>query len=101
MTKRNIGAGMVTAGFQTLSLANSTALGLNTTAIQGKVFCLSVETNNARMRADGSSPALTTGVLLPKDNVYWLFDVPGSALKFQRQTGTCKISIQAWKYKGE
>jgi hypothetical protein len=101
MAKTNIGAGMVSVGFQTLSLANSTALGLNTTVAPGKVFCLSVETNNARFRADGTNPALTTGVLLQKDQHYWIFDVPGSTLKFQRQTGTSKISIQAWKYKGE
>ena len=101
MAKRNIPAGMVACGFQTLSLSNSTASGLNTTCIVGKFFHLSVETNDCRYRADGTSPALTTGVLLKKDLEHWLMDIPGSTLKFQRATGTTKISIMSYKYKGE
>lgn len=101
MAKRNTPAGMVAAGFQTISLANSTALGLNTTCIVGKFFHLSVETNDARYRADGTNPALTTGVLLKKDLEHWIMDVPGSTLKFQRTTGTAKVSIMSYKYKGE
>ena len=93
--------GLTKCGFQTLSLANSTALGLNTTCITGKVFQFSVETNNARFRADGTSPALTTGVLYASGQTYWIYDVPGSTVKFQRQTGTCKISLMSYKYKGE
>jgi len=100
MSKRNIGAGFVSAGFQTISLSNSTASGLNTTTSGGKWFHLSVETNAVRYRADGSSAALTTGVLLATGD-HWIPDVPGSILSFQRQTGTCKLSIQAYKYKGE
>lgn len=101
MAKRNTPAGMVALGFQTISLANSTALGLNTTCIGGKFFHLSVETNDCRYRSDGSNPALTTGVLLKKDTEHWIFDVPGSTLKFQRTTGTSKVSILSYKYKGE
>lgn len=100
MPKRTVPAQMVSAGFQTISLANSTALGLNTTCATGRWFSISVETNSCRYRADGSSPALTTGVLLTAGH-HWLPDVPGSVLKFQRTTGTSKVSIQAWKYKGE
>jgi len=101
MAKRNIDAGLVSAGFQTFSLSNSTASGLNTTTSQGKIFHISVETQNARFRADGSNPTVNTGVLLPTGQMHWMFDIPGSILKFQRQTGTCKISVQAYKYKGE
>lgn len=101
MAKRNTPAGMVGLGLQTLSLANSTALGLNTTCIGGKFFHISVETNDCRYRGDGTSPALTTGVLLKKDMEHWLMDIPGSLLKFQRATGTSKVSVMAYKYKGE
>lgn len=104
MAKRNTPAGMAILGFQTISLANSTALGLNTTCIGAKVVNFSVETNNARYRADCNStnlPAKTTGVLLNSGSSYWLFDINGSKLKFQRQTGTSKVSLVAWKYVGE
>ena len=100
MAKRSIPAGMTALGFQTISLANSTALGLNTTCIGGKFFHLSVETNSCRYRADGVSPALTTGVLLATGE-HWLFDMKGSTLKFQRSTGTAKVSVMSYKYKGE
>jgi hypothetical protein len=98
--RRNTPAGMTAVGFQTISLANSTALGLNTTCIQGKVFQFSVETNDVRMRADSTAPALTTGVLYQSDQTHWLFDVPAATLKFQRATGTAKVSIMAYKYTG-
>lgn len=100
MAKRNTPAGMVSLGFQTISLANSTALGLNTTCIGGKFFHLSVETNSCRLRTDGTVPTLNTGVLLLAGE-HWLLDIPGSTLKFQRQTGTSKVSIESYKYKGE
>ena len=60
MAKRNTPAGMVTLGFQKIALANSTALGLNTTCIQGKFFHLSVETNSVRFRSDGTAPITPT-----------------------------------------
>jgi hypothetical protein len=103
MAKRNIPAGMVKAGFQTISLANSTALGLNTTCIVGHFFHLSVETNSCRYRADGTNPALTTGVLLATGE-HWLMDLAtatAASLKFQRTTGTSKVSVMAYKYVGE
>lgn len=101
MAKRNTPAGMVALGFQVISLANSTALGLNTTCIAAKVVNYSIETNNVRYRADGTAPTLTTGVLMDVGDNGWLFDIDGSKLKFQRQTGTSKVSLMAWKYVGE
>ena len=95
---KNTPVGLVSSGFQTISLANSTALALNSTVGKGHVFHLSVETQAARYRADGTAPALTTGVLLATGS-HWLENVPGTALKFQRSTGTSKISVQAYKYK--
>ena len=92
--------GLTAVGFQTLSLANSTALGLNTTCKTGRVFHISVETNNARYRADATAPALTTGVLL-ETGITWLLDVPSTNLKFQRATGTAKVSVMAYKYVGD
>jgi len=99
MPKRNIGAQLISAGFQTITLSNSTASGLNSTTSVGDWFHLSVETNSVRYRDDGTNPALTTGVLLLAGD-HWLPDVDGANLKFQRSTGTCKLSVQAYKYKG-
>lgn len=102
MAKRNIPAGMTSAGFQTLTLSNSTAVGLNTTCRVGKFFHVSVETNSCRYRFDGTAPALTTGVLLATGEHWLPLDAQaGTALKFQRSTGTCKVSVMAYKYLGE
>jgi hypothetical protein len=101
MAKRSTPNGMVALGFQTISLANSTALGLNTTCIGAKVVHFSVETQNIRYRLDGVAPAKSTGILLTSGSAYWIFDINGSNLKFQRQTGTAKVSLMAWKYVGE
>jgi len=98
MARRNAPTIFESVGFQTISLANSTASGLNSTCTPGIWFHLSVETNDVRYRADGTAPALTTGVLLATGD-HWIPDVQGSALKFQRTTGTCKLSVQAYKYK--
>ncbi len=100
MAKRNIPAGMTCLGLQTISLANSTALGLNSTCSPGKLFHFSVETNSVRLRTDGTAPTLNTGILLATGE-HWLFDMKGSTLKFQRQTGTAKVSIECYKYVGE
>ena len=100
MAKRNTPAGLVGVTLQTLSLANSTALGLNTTSKTGKFFHISVETNSCRYRNDGTSPALTTGVLLATGE-HWLMDINPTNLKFQRTTGTSKVSIMSYKYVGE
>jgi len=94
---RNTPAGLIPVGFQTISLANSTALGLNTTCITGHTFHFSVETQNIRYRDDGTNPALTTGVLLASGAAYWLLDIDPTKLKFQRQTGTAKISLMAYR----
>ena len=100
----NTPRGLTAVGFQALSLANSTALGLNSTCKAGRVFHLSVETNTVRYRADASNsttaPKLTTGVLLAT-GMTWLLDVPPANLKFQRTTGTAKVSVMAYKYVGD
>lgn len=94
---RTVPAGLTALGMQRISLANSTAVGLNTTCIQGSVFHISVETNSVRLRTDASAPTLTTGVLLAT-GLTWLFDVPAATLKFQRSTGTAVVNIAAYRY---
>lgn len=49
------------------------------------------------MRADNVAPTKTTGVLFAAGQTYTIDVYSGSGLKFQRTTGTCKISIQAFK----
>lgn|SRR3990167_9173141 len=94
---------IVPVAFQTMSLSNSTAVAVNSTvrAAKASILHISVETQSARYRADGTAPALTTGVLLVTGS-YWFYGYDRtSALKFQRSTGTCKISIMAYKNKGD
>lgn len=99
--RRQMLAGLIPVGFQKITLANSTALGLNSTVrIGAHVFDVSVETNDARYRFDSTAASLTTGVLLPAANVYrWEGVSPSQIanLTFQRSTGTCVLNIQSYK----
>ena len=99
--KRTAPAGLISVGFQTITLLNSTALGVNSTVGKASVLHLSVETQNVRYRSDAVDPALTTGVLLVKDHDYWLEGIRPTGLKFQRSTGTCKVSVQGYRRPGE
>lgn len=87
-------AGLTCIGFQTITLSNSTAQGLNSTLRTARHLRISVETNNVRFREDGTDPTLTTGVLLSSGLIYdWEGYNGTSRLKFQRATGTSKLSI--------
>jgi len=101
MPPRNIAVGgLIPVGFQVMSLANSTAIAINSTCRAADVLDISVETNHARYRIDGTTPALTTGVLLPKDTWYRFEGFNRtSQLKFQRSTGTSKVSIIAYRHR--
>ena|SRR3990172_9399379 len=92
--------GLIPVGFQVMSLSNSTSIAVNTTCRVADVLDISVETNHARYRADATAPTLTTGVLLPKDTYYRLEGYNRTAnFKFQRSTGTSKVSIMAYRHK--
>lgn len=100
MTQRTFLSGLVPVGYQTISLSNSTAIGVNSTCRDGRYLRFSVETNDARYRDDGTDPALTTGVLLTKANLYVFDGYNGSsALKFQRSTGICTIHLASYKFR--
>jgi len=87
---------------QVITLSNSTALGPNSTTQTAHALHCSVETNDVRYRSDGTDPALTTGVLLQYDYDYWFWGYNGtSLLKFQRSTGTAKVTIQPYQYEAE
>ena len=96
-------AGLVPVHFETLSLSNSTAVGINSTGrAYARALLLSVETNAVRMRADGTDPTLNTGILIASGSVMWLEGFNGtSALKFQRNTGSASIGVQGFTYPKE
>ena len=95
-------AALTPLALQTITLSNSTAIAVNSTTRGADVLHISVETNDIRYRADGTVPALTTGVLLQKDFDYWFPNYNGtSQLKFQRSTGTAKVFIQPYDYEAE
>lgn len=89
--------------FQVITCSNSTAQSLNSTVrASANVLHLSVETNDVRYRADGTAPTLTTGVILQSDYDYWWWGYnQTTVLKFQRATGTSKVSVMAYKYAGQ
>ena len=100
-TKRTAPAGLVPVGFQTMSISNSTAVAANSTTRGARVLHISVETQAARYRADGTAPTRNTGVLLAT-GTHWLEGYNGTAnLRFHRSTGTSKISIMGYKFKGD
>ncbi len=90
---------LIPVGHQQMTLSNSTAVAINSTCQASHVLLISVETNDARMRDDGTDPTLNTGVIFKKDLQPYPFDYNGNAnMKFQRSTGTCVVSLNAYKY---
>lgn len=101
MTARTILlASLIPVGFQSISLTNSTAVSVNSTCQVAHVLDISVETNAVRFRADGSSPTLNTGVVIPKDLAPFRFQGYNgtSQLEFQRSTGSATVSIMAYRH---
>ena len=105
MVDRTMLSGLVPIAFQKITLSNSTAVGLNSTikALGGSVLRLSVETQNARFREDGTDPTLTTGVALFTGRTYFWegLNATGNALAFQRSTGVSTINIMSYKHTGD
>jgi hypothetical protein len=103
MSERVRLAGLIPQGFQTITLSNSTAVGLNSTMVLATTLDISVETTNARYRTDGTDPTLTTGVVLVSGVTYRLEGFNGSAdFKFQRDTtGSSKLSIMGYRHPGD
>ena len=99
--KRTAPAGLIALGFETITLANSTASGLNSTNDSATAIRFSVETNDARFRDDGSDAALTTGVLIQADTTNFWEGINGANVSFQRSTGTCEIHLMAYTRPGE
>jgi hypothetical protein len=101
MARKRVAPGaLIPVAYQTITLANSTAVGLNTTVrATGQVLDISVETQSVRFRADGTDPTLSTGVLIPTGLAPYRLDFnKTSALTFQRTTGTATVSVMAWRY---
>jgi hypothetical protein len=101
MTAKRIAlAGLTPLDFEVITLANSTAVGFNSTIRGGaSVIDLCAETQDARYRGDGTDPTLTTGVLLSTGVWQRWEGYNGDAnIKFQRSTGTCTIQVQAYSH---
>ena len=95
-------AGLIALGFESISLSDGTAIGLNSTNAFATTIEFSVETNNARFRDDGTDPALTTGILYQKDNVYRRDGIANASnIAFQRSTGTSLIQLIGYRYPGD
>lgn len=94
---RTVPSGLVSVGFQKIT-TNSTATALNSTCQAGQALLISVETQNARVTFDGSTPAASTGVLLLATNSPYYFDaVDASTLKIARAAAGAVVQVQAFK----
>jgi len=97
-------AGLIPVGFQTMSLTNTTAVAINSTVRAARVLHVSVETVDARYRADGTAPTNTTGVLLTKALRPLSINYNGtSQFKIARAgaSGTSTVHIMGYKYPGD
>jgi len=91
--------GMLNAGFQKITLSGTSVHSLNSTVQTADVLDISVETQDARYRADGTSPAATTGVLMQADTLYRLEGYNGTSnLKFTGAVAGSVINVQGWKF---
>ena len=100
---RNAPAGLTSPVFQRIVL-NSTATALNSTAGAGSAFWLSVETQNARVRFDGTSPTANTGTLLLTANSPYYFEGvfnAASKMKFVAVTGSPVLQVNSFKRVGD
>ena len=94
---RTVPSGLISVGFQKIT-TNSTATGLNTTCVAGQALLLSVETQNARITFDGTTPAASTGVLLLATNSPYYFDaVDASTLKIKGAAVGSVVQVQAFR----
>lgn len=97
MSYKRVGpAELIPVGFQVMTLSNSTAVALNSTATPCTALRFSVETNSIRFRQDSTAPTLTTGVLLTAGNYFW-DGVDTTNFKFQRSTGTAKVTVMSYR----
>jgi hypothetical protein len=94
-------AGLNPVGLQKISLANSTAVAINSTVRKAEVLDISVETNNVRYTCYSTAPTLTTGVMMFANTCYRFEGFNGtSLLRFQRSTGAAVVTVQGWKMTG-
>lgn len=101
MAKRNIPAGLTALGHEKIT-TNSTVKSLNTTTIVGNAFLISVETQSARLRFDGGTPAASTGILLLAANSpFWLEGIKGSQIKITGAASGSILNVAAFKHTGE
>jgi len=84
---------------------NSTAISLNSTvlAATGSFLRISVETDNARFRDDGTAPTGTTGVVLQSGAVFEMDGFNGtSKLQFVGDAGGgAVLNVARYRYTGE
>lgn len=98
---RNAPAGLVAKGYQKIT-TNSTVQTLNSTCIGATTVLLSVETQSARIRLDGGTPAVSTGILLTAANSpYWFEGINSNNLKITGAASGSVINVMAFKRVGE
>lgn len=101
MSNATFQANLVPVAHQRIRLANSTAVGLNTTVRGCSYLRLSVETQAGRYRDDGTDPTLTTGILLAANSLTTIEGFNGtSQFKLQRSTGVCVVNVAGYKLQG-
>jgi hypothetical protein len=91
--------GLFSAGFQKFTLTGTSVGTLNTTMQEADVLDISVETQNARYRADGTNPTAATGVLLVANSLTRLEGMNDTGLlTFISATPGAVVNVQGWKF---
>lgn len=90
--------GLKSAGFQKITM-NSTATALNSTLRRAQVLDISAETQAVRYTMDGTTPAASTGVLIPAGSRVRFEGYNGtSLLKFARAAAGAILQVQGYRY---
>ncbi|GAB4453846.1 MAG: hypothetical protein M5R40_14520 [Anaerolineae bacterium] len=95
--------GLNPVSFETLTLDDSTAQGLNSTSRTGSVILFSVEGGGVHMRDDGTDPTNSTGVVFGVGSAPYFYSGDLGAVRFCRQgaSGTSTVHLIAYRQPGD
>ncbi len=95
--------GLNPVSFETLTLNNSTAKGLNSTSRAGSVILFSVEGADARLRDDGTDPTNSVGVVFGVGSAPYFYSGDLNKVRFVRKgaSGTSTVHLCAYRQPGD
>src|SRR5512133_2340614 len=101
MSDRSIPVGLISVGFQKISLSGTAVYTLNSTCDGADMVIMSVEAATVRARFDGSAPAASTGVLyLATNSPHTIQLANASNFKVTAVSGSPVVQVAAFRFAG-